>query len=324
MDVWDPKLNFSRYFQVLHDGQLWQWRIAEFVSVEGRNYGKWVSDDIDLEPLDQIHPRLAQLRNLPIRPGNPGHATFEQRVREFYDWLENLRTPIRQRLYDVHLMKRGSYKGPSKVVTDPPPLLSQFKDFTVRNGEILTRFHAEPIFFQSLVHHSRNASSLSSSSDANARLHEIYLERVQAVVGAAACLEAFINSVGEETIPNWKLYERLQPQAKWHLCLTVHGQDGRFNSSREPYQTFHKIIELRNRWLHYGRTFERTRHTTTSTISWIEAKMSGEFIEALPQRITTLIEELCEAIAYPVPAWLKSAPGMGSVSQTGVKRRVLV
>ena len=70
--VWDPKLSFSSHFQVLEDGQLWQWKIADFVSVQGRSYAKWVSEEINLESLDEVHPRLAELRYAPVKAGQPG------------------------------------------------------------------------------------------------------------------------------------------------------------------------------------------------------------------------------------------------------------
>ena len=78
IDVSDPKLDFSSHFQVLDNEHLWQWKIADFVSVEGRNYGKWVSlePEVDLEALDLVHDRLAPLRNPVIRPGQAGHGPF--------------------------------------------------------------------------------------------------------------------------------------------------------------------------------------------------------------------------------------------------------
>lgn len=309
IEVWDPKLDFSTHFQVFDNGQLWQWKIAEFIAIEGRQYGKWISNEIDLEPLDQITPRLAELRNSPVRPGEIGHSTFERQVREFYIWLENLRAPIRRRLYEIHQSKRASYKGPGKNVPYPPPLLSKFEDFTVRDEEIHTRFHAEPIFYRALLSHSRSASKLIKTSDLPTHLDLVYQERVQAVINAAACLEAFINSVGSERIPNWGIYEQLPPETKWHLCLAVHGKDKVFDPSREPYQTFGKVIDLRNRWLHYKRPLERVRRTTKETVTWIEAKMDARFIEDLPEKVALLIKEFCEALGYPVPAWLQSGPG---------------
>lgn len=308
-EVWDPKLNFSSHFQVFENGKLWQWKIAEFVTVKDRPYGKWVSDEIDLECLESVHTRLAELRNAPVKPGHSGYDEFKQRVGEFYSWLEALRAPLREKLYQIHLLKLASYRDKGKTVPYDPPVLSQFEDFAVINGEIHTRFHAEPIFYRALVAHARRASQLSSISEGSERLDEIYQERVQAVVNGAACLESFINSFGAQRVPTWDFYERLTPEAKWHLCLMAHGKAACFDSNREPYQSFGKIIELRNRWLHYKKALVRVRVHKTKTVSWIDAKMDVLFIERLPQMVALLIDEFCQAVGELSPAWLKPGPG---------------
>lgn len=309
INVSDPKTNFSSYFQVFESGKLWQWKIAEFVNVEDRPYGKWVSNEIDLECLDLVHPRLSELLNNPIRPGCPGHDEFTQRVTEFYSWLEALRSPLRKQLYAIHSRKRGSYKDRGKTVSYNPPPLSQFEDFIVKDGQIYTRFHAEPIFYRALVTHARQASQLSCNSERGVKLDEVYQERVQAVICGAACLESFINSFGSEHVSSWEFYESLTPEGKWHLCLMVHGKTAIFDSGREPYQSFGKIIELRNRWLHYKKPLGRARVQTTKTVSWIEAEMDAVFIERLPKMVASLIEEFCEAIGDVSPGWLKPGPG---------------
>ena len=307
VSVWDPKLDLSPHFQVLENGRLWQWKFAEFIKVEGRNHSKWVSDEVDLDALDELHPRLGELRNSPVRPGQPGHQDFVEEVRKFYAWVETIRAPIREKLWDLHREKKKRLKGQGKVVAYVPPILSQFEDFTVRNGEIFTRFHAEPVFFRAMVKHCRRAKELSTAP--NSHLDEIYEERLQTVVNAAACLEAFVNVVGSDRVSNWERYETLQPEAKWHLCFLTHGKSDAFDAGREPYQTFGKIVDLRNRWLHYKKPFERSRIASGTTVTWLEAKMGHPFVEILPERVKQLIEELCGAIEYPLPPWLRSAPG---------------
>lgn len=196
INVWDPKLSFSRHFQVLDGGQFWQWRIAEFTRVEGRRYGKWVSDEIDLEPLDQIHDKLASLRNPVIEPGEPGHTEFRIKVEEFYQWLDEIRRPILSALSDVHVKKRNAQESYPKVTRSEPPQLSRFEMFTVRNGEIYTKFFAEPVFFRGCRQHAIKAETLAKSVEDSPelipKLDEIYQERASAMILGVACLEAFM------------------------------------------------------------------------------------------------------------------------------------
>ena len=174
-----------------------------------------------------------------------------------------------------------------KIVDYAPPILSQFEDFSVKNGKILTRFHAEPVFFRAMVKHCRQAVELTTV--ANSRLHDIFEERLQAVINAAACLEALINVVGSEQVHQWERYKKLSPEGKWHLCLLAKGKSNIFNTACEPYQTLGTIISLRNYWLHYKQTFERTFIYSNTTITWLEAKMSNSFIEHLPERVRQII-----------------------------------
>jgi hypothetical protein len=310
INEWDPKLEFSSHFQVFDEGQLWQWNIADFVPVDGQNYGKWVSSEIDLESLDEVRVRLAELRNPPVSPGENGHAAFVQRVQAFYSRLEDLRAPIRRKLWDIHVDKRAAFKGIGKVVKYEPPKMSMFEEFTVMDGEIHTRFHAEPVFYRALVRHARAATDLIGDPKLRPRLHDVYDERVQAVIAASACLEAFINTVCSSKVPKWALYEpKLDLRAKWHLCLAVHGKDAVFVAEREPYQSFGMVAALRNDWLHYKRPLRQVCVSGGKSTTWIETKMSTRFVEKLPNNVLLIIKELCDAISYPVPAWLEPGPG---------------
>ena len=120
---------------MLDDKQLWQWHFAEFTKVEGRNYGKWTSQEINIELFDMVHDRLAVLRNNRVRPGEPGHEQFRKKVEEFYKWLDSIRKPILDNLYQLHLQKRKTCINKNKVTTVVPPKLSRFEQFTVRDGE---------------------------------------------------------------------------------------------------------------------------------------------------------------------------------------------
>jgi len=175
--VWDPKLDFSSHFQVLDEGRLWQWKIAEFVPVAGRNYGKWVSSEIDLERLDQVHEKLAFLRNSVIKPGEPGHGHFRANVKKFYDWLGEIRRPILSALENVHVSRRAQASF-SKVTEGEPPLLSRFEMFTVQDGQFCAKFFAEPVFFRGCRQHATKAEELAASlkddRDLVPRLDEVY------------------------------------------------------------------------------------------------------------------------------------------------------
>lgn len=304
--VWDPKLNFSRHVQVLDDGQLYQWEVARFEAVEGRSYGKWVSDVLDLDALDAVDPRLALLRNPPQlrRPGESGWQTFHDEVARFYEWIEQLREPIRQQLRELHRVRRLDAPRSTAVVGEPP-YLSLFEDFRVAEGEVATRLHAEPLFYRAVHQH------VQASLEWRGRVDEHGLgisRRTEAIVNAAAFLEAYVNSVGSEVVPRWDLYEKLTIEGKWQLCLATLGFPDRYQPGAEPYQTLGQVVVLRNRWLHYGRPFEKVRRTAHGVQTWIDARMSFDFIERLPARLRHLVADMSAARGQEPPGWLESGP----------------
>lgn len=292
IDVWDPKLNSSTHFQVLDESQLWQWRIAEFVPIEGRKYGKWISSEVDLEPLDQIHERLASLRNPVIKPGELGHADFKLKVENFYQWLDQIRQPMLHALEDVHHAKRSGQASLSKVTKGVPPLFSRFEMFTARNSEIYTRFFAAPVFFRAARQHALHAEELAVSAHSDwelvAKLDEVYQERASAIILGSACLEAFINSIGFEHFASfWNRVEQLPITAKWQLFLVLNGK-----SDYHKAKWFGKRIATRAEY----------------------HDMPRQLVRDLPARLEQLIKELCQATGIPTPTWLTPQPQLGWLS----------
>jgi len=313
IDVWDPKLDFSSHFQVLDEGQLWQWKIAEFVPVEGRKYGKWISSEIDLEPLDQVHEKLASLRNPVIKPGEPGHADFRVRVEQFYRWLDELRRPILSALEEIHARCRAQASF-SKVTKSEPPLISRFETFTVRDGEFYTKFFAEPVFFRGCRQHATKAEELATSVKDNKelvpKLDEIYQERASAIILGAACTEAFINGLGFEQFPDlWKNIERISLNAKWQLYLELKGKGNVFDPSREPYQSLAQLNRSRNSLVHFKRFYQKVHRIDNREVTHLELVLPRNFVRYLPSRLEQLIRELCEVTNLQIPPWLTPKTG---------------
>jgi hypothetical protein len=320
IDVWDPKLSFSSHFQVLDEGQLWQWRIAKFVSIEGRKYGKWISSEVDLEPLDQIHERLASLRNPVIKPDELGHADFKLKVENFYQWLDQIRQPILRALEDVHHAKRSGQASLSKVTKGVPPLLSRFEMFTVQNSKICTRFLAAPVFFRAARQHALHAEELAASAHSDrelaVKLDEIYQERAIAIILGSACLEAFINNVGFEHFANfWNRVEQLPITAKWQLFLELKGKGDTFTPDQQPYQFLIQLVNSRNSLVHFKSDYHKVKPFGKRVATRTEYHdMPRQLVRDLPARLEQLIKELCQATGIPTPTWLTPQPQLGWLS----------
>ena len=306
IDTWDPKLDFSSHVQVVDEDGLWQWKVAHFEPVAGRGTGKWVSDLVDLEPLDEVASRLAELRNPPVlrRPGSAGYRAFRDSVEKFYEWVEEVRRPIRDALWDFHV-ERQSQGWRSTVVRGDPPLLSMLEDFTVENGEIMTSLHGAPIFYRAC---SESVARASKSEAEGTDRSRTLAERAQAIINAAACLEAYINGIGADTVPRWDLYEKkLTVEGKWQLCLSTAGHPLHYDPGREPFQAMGRIFVLRNRWMHYGRAFEKVSRPHGGAVTSIDAQMDAALIASLPAQLAELVRDMSLVVDQPPPAWLNIA-----------------
>ncbi len=108
LEFWDPKLSFSEYFQVYDDGNFWQWKIAELITIKGKPNEKWMSSEIDLTPINDIDLKFKEIRNNIIKPGKPQHLEFKHKVEEFYRELEDVRTDILSKLWEIHKKRRDT------------------------------------------------------------------------------------------------------------------------------------------------------------------------------------------------------------------------
>ena len=310
IDVWDPKLGFSRCFQFRDNYKIWQWKIAEFITVKGRHYGKWVSSEIDLGPLNEMQERLKDLRTNRIKPGESSHSEFKKRVVQFYQELDKIRKPILSTLKDIHIKKRSSIKEYPKVVAGIPPKLSHYEKFTVIENEIHTKLIAAPIFFRGCNQHSTKAKDIYNSAKDDSglirKLDEIYQERTSAIIVGQACLEAFINDKGFEHFPKlWELIEeKLSLINKWKLYLILMGKSDIYDFGREPYQSLKLLIKKRNDLIHFKPKYEKVIRKGNKATTNLEKILEKEFVDNLPNRIKQLIKELCKATNLNVPTWI--------------------
>jgi hypothetical protein len=97
IEVWDPKLDFSRYCILLNRGIFYQWKIADFVTVEGKHRGAWKSNVVDLTELLSVNEKIQDLREqYHLQKDHSESIKYE--AKKLYDKLEEARKPIRDEL----------------------------------------------------------------------------------------------------------------------------------------------------------------------------------------------------------------------------------
>jgi hypothetical protein len=305
----DPKLTFSQWFQVLDDGKLWQWRIAEAKQVDGQKYSKWISDEIDLEPINQINEQLVLLQRSIIYTGEPRYNEFKQKVEQFYSWVNGIRGPILSELYNIHLSKNKKQKYFPKATATIPPLLSNFETYTIRDNIYHSKFYAEPIFYRGCVQHAKRAdeiaNSINNERELASRLDEIYQERAIAIMLGVACIEAFINGLLSEQFPKlWELTESLEIRRKLNLYLVLKNEKELFEIEQSTHLFLKELVDCRNTLVHFKREYMKLEQYKNNPITHIGHKLTKDFNKDLPKKLGDLIKVLCENTELPIPKWL--------------------
>jgi hypothetical protein len=83
--VWDPKLDFSRYCIIFNGGIFYQWKIADFVTVEGKHRGTWTSNIVDLYELVSVNEKIQKLREKYHLQKNHSESIKYQAKNHFYE-----------------------------------------------------------------------------------------------------------------------------------------------------------------------------------------------------------------------------------------------
>lgn len=319
IDIVDPKQNLSNYFQVYENGELWQWKFADFISVEDRNYGKFVSDYVSLEDFDEQHKKYQELWN-EKHTKKISDASMEIKIDEYFKWIDSIRKPLLKRLYEMHLQKKTSPNYISKATEDIPPYLSRFESYKIvadnkGKNSFLIKIQAAPIFYQSCCQHVRKASeitlSIHNSIELPLKLDTIYQEKASAIVTGIMCLEALINQIGYDMLPDiWESQEKLALSEKIQVILSLKGTGSNgYNTSIEPFSTFVNCITSRNWLVHLKPKYEPAKSFKMKSMSPIEYYLRDDLVFNLPGRIKDMIEYIYRDIKINAPAWLYEAPG---------------
>jgi hypothetical protein len=308
----DSKLWLSRTFQVLDEGVLYQWRFAQFEVVPGRHYGKWTSDVVNLEAFDALEVRRRQIFD--HRQDFKSSAAFQAAVEEFFADIERERELLLGALLELHNRWKVDRPNRTRVAAAPPPKLSTFETFTVRDGTFYSNSAMAPLFFRACCSHVAAAKGGTAAGDDVSSLSDAYQDRAAAIILGSACLESYVNEVGDAVLGAlWEThYERsLDLGTKISIIGLVRGDTGLYDLSRAPFQNIGSLINKRNYLLHHKPTFERSRPAPgrDETITSLAAVLDGRFVERLPNALVAAVTTLSTVAGQSPPAWLISGPG---------------
>jgi hypothetical protein len=87
---------FLATVQAKDDDGIFQWEIARFETVEGRHFGRWVSDQVDLSAINEVDIRHRDLADRCRAASADEISTLRRDIESFHDWVESVSVPIRQ------------------------------------------------------------------------------------------------------------------------------------------------------------------------------------------------------------------------------------
>lgn len=318
IEIVDPKQALNSYFLVCEDGEIWQWRFADLVPLEGSNYVKYVSDYLYLDEFDKQNEKYKELWNYKHSECIDDNL-LKNKIAEYFDWIESIRKPLLLNLYELHQQKKVSPEYKSMATTVIPPYMSRFESFKVASDDKGTnrffyKIDAAPIFYQSCCQHVIKANeiitSICSETEIPPRLDTIYQEKASAIVTGIMCIEAFINHIGYDILPDiWECQEKLALTEKIKVLLTLKGKGNKsFNKSTEPLSSFINYITSRNWLVHSKPKYEAVKSYKQKNMTPMEYYLRDDLVLKMPSHIKELIEFICMAIDINSPAWLEEAP----------------
>jgi hypothetical protein len=169
--------------------------------------------------------------------------------------------------------------------------------------------------------HAADSEIACKSSKRNDELNDA----IQAIILATACLEAFINQeaiqvLGQDfetydkgyigawgkTYKKGRGYSNLED--KW-FEITNRISNKQFNKGEEPFQSFHKLVELRNEILHYkgipAASVPSTCHHVSGVIPPERAKFTAKAAKDAVESMRAMLEKFYVLTGKQKSAWIK-------------------
>jgi len=313
IDVWDPKLGFSSYAQILDEGSLYQWKIAEFSADyhPDPHKGWFRSDFLDLESLRIINDELQVLRNEPIPTDTPALETLRSRINEKYDGLEKERKTIRQKVLEYHQSKQQSLVvAETGLLAKPPPVVTYLDSIQISDGKYRIRSHIEPLLYRSALKNLTEAKKIIEKRKTREFEAVLIVDEIEAsalcILAVVSCLEAYINFVAQEYCPTvWDIFERMGVRQKWVFLPHILGSSDCFEVDKEPYKSFIQLVAWRNRIIHYKHELKKPKNLgnrrQVSKAYWI---CNAAKAQIAVDTTRAMIERLSEKTSVPRPQWL--------------------
>jgi hypothetical protein len=177
-------------------------------------YSSWFRSDLfDLMPIWTIFQKIVSM-NKPEILSNPTNEA-KARLQKYYNELEKVRIPLRQKIFEYHLKKKGTVEN-KKINPSSIPRVTSLESFRYRGGEYQVYSPVEPLFYRAALRNCKLAKKWHEEYLKKSGQNEMHKEieySLVTIISSASCLEAYIKMVIKR-YPTKPEYKRLKDHKK--------------------------------------------------------------------------------------------------------------
>jgi hypothetical protein len=311
----DWKLHPSPRAVVVETDGRYQWTVATFVDQPkpGTRHGWFMSavyDADDLTHLQAIHDEIADDLFCPPHPTEPNAlAASRARLEALYEELEQVRARMRAAVLAYHEGAKGRPEAVYGYTEDPPLTTTVFDELGIVGGKLKVRSHVEPLLFRAAYRAAGRAERARAAAVGNNGSAQHLAEEIEAAVEAitlsAMCLEAYINSLIVDRLPEfWKEMERTEARSKWLLVPALLGKRDCFDKGTMPFQAFARLVGWRNELVHYKHELANPLEVVgLGRVSELHGVCNAENARTAVEAATLMVRRINDCLGTPDPAW---------------------
>ena len=304
----DPKTTFFQYAIVREDNYFYQWKVAEMLKLDEKNYYWYKSDIVDLNQLFQVNEKMRELNNSNEKK-NP-NAKFIVRIENIYQEIEKARVPIREKILKYHYKMKPNYDT-SKAHAPKVPMLSYFDGIRLTENGYQIKTHMEPLFLRTAIRNLTKAQEANTKRNSNSDDHFALLDEIEhsamCIIAATNCLESYINYVFNKHLPDEPVIfdDTTNHRQKWLFVPTALDLPFRFKPDEKPFSDFSQLVKWRNNTIHHRAEFTRARGTVSHTYNQLNVENAKLSIKI----VRDMVVKLSEGGKIPLPVWIKTDMG---------------
>lgn len=310
--IWDPKLGFGFHAVVFDKGNFYQWKIAETLRLQNKNYVWYKSDFLDLKPLQGIYEQLIYwLNNF-----RKNESIARDKVSVLYEKLEEVRAPLRRKIITYHNKKKSDFAKPGLV--NRPPLHSFFDNVKLEKDGFKVESHLEPLFYRSVLRNLDLALKARERIKNPEQKFEGIIDEIEysitCIIMNVNCLESYINYVITKYLPEEsKVFIEKQStlRQKW-LWISATLDIPRFVVTKPPFLHFTELIQWRNAATHNSPEYKKVKKYKADGIDDDIGEAYSVFNVEHAKRSALITKEMILYLSknnqIPIPKWINLAP----------------